>query len=336
MAKRVRFDEPGAWHHVMNRGIARRTIVETRRDARTFLSHLARAVRAGWFEVHAYAILNTHFHLLLRSTSGAIWRGMRLFENGYVRWFNRARRRDGPLMRGRYHSKRVSSDLYWRTVIRYIDLNAISARIPFQGKIYPHCSAYHYHKPTGPPWLTRSIVESSVRSDTGNDQYDPKDYLLSFGNTLKSVEERLVEKGLDSCIEEEEQLDGLLSAAPQKIRSWMQSKARLADGTRPGLPVANPKTLILTITRLASRSSTNHVMFNGVEVDIWQTLTAGLLRWACGMTFEQVSHQLSCSRTTVHRRTRTHSILFRTKEAYADMATSVLTKVLQSDWGTIG
>ena len=47
MPRNPRFDEPGCLHHVVNRGIARRTVFETRADERYFLS---RARRQGRIE----------------------------------------------------------------------------------------------------------------------------------------------------------------------------------------------------------------------------------------------------------------------------------------------
>ena len=70
MARRLRQDRPGSLFHVMNRGIARRTIFDTPADYRFFLAGLARAVRRREVDVLAYALMRTHFHLLLRSLGG--------------------------------------------------------------------------------------------------------------------------------------------------------------------------------------------------------------------------------------------------------------------------
>lgn len=51
MLWRWRSDEEGAWHHVMNRGLARRSVFEDRECVRYFLSCLARIVRRGLLEV---------------------------------------------------------------------------------------------------------------------------------------------------------------------------------------------------------------------------------------------------------------------------------------------
>ena len=50
MPRRARLDVPGTWHHVMNRDLARRTVLETREDVRFLLSRIARCVRSGRIE----------------------------------------------------------------------------------------------------------------------------------------------------------------------------------------------------------------------------------------------------------------------------------------------
>src|SRR6185369_9941718 len=129
---------PGAWHHVMNRGIAKRTLFESEVDIRTFLSRLACAARAGRVEVHAFCILTTHFHLLLRSPQGRLSEALHHVQNSYSRWFNRSRKRDGPLYRARFRSKRVDSLAYRFQLVRYIDSNPVSAGLVEDPQQYPH------------------------------------------------------------------------------------------------------------------------------------------------------------------------------------------------------
>ena len=101
MARRPRQDDPGTWHHVFQRGIAKRTMFEAKLDIRYFLACVARAVRAGLIEVHAFCVLVNHFHLLLRSRIGRLSDAMQQIQSRYVRMFNRRRKRDGPLIRAR-------------------------------------------------------------------------------------------------------------------------------------------------------------------------------------------------------------------------------------------
>ena len=81
MARSPRIDYPGAWHHVVNGGIAKRSVFETVADVRHFRSRLARESRAGRIEVHAFAVLTTHFHLLVRSPRGELPEAMRRIQN---------------------------------------------------------------------------------------------------------------------------------------------------------------------------------------------------------------------------------------------------------------
>ena len=78
MPSRRAKDYPGAWWHVTNRGIAKRTAFENGHDVETFLALLGTQVEGGLLEVHAYAVMTTHLHLLVRSPQGRLPRAMQL------------------------------------------------------------------------------------------------------------------------------------------------------------------------------------------------------------------------------------------------------------------
>jgi hypothetical protein len=104
MPRIARADRPGSWNHITSRAIARRTLFERRENFRLFLAALACAVRSGEIEVHAFYLMGTHYHLLIRSLRGELGNAMRRIQLAYSRWFNRSRRRDGSLVRCRYSS----------------------------------------------------------------------------------------------------------------------------------------------------------------------------------------------------------------------------------------
>jgi hypothetical protein len=244
MPHRPRDDTPNSWHHVMNRGIARRTVFESRRDVRRFLAALAKQVRRGGLEIHAYCVLTTHFHLLLRSAGGTLSTTVGRAVNEYVRYFNRGRRRDGSLFRGRFTSLVVDSDVYRRILVRYIDQNAPRAGLAETPAGYPYGSARHYSETSGPPWLARSWVEAEVVAASGRRTYDPSCYETAFGPALPAGTRRLVERRILSARHApDDDLDQLLRAAPPEVADWMRRKALLADGTRPGQPVADPESV---------------------------------------------------------------------------------------------
>ena len=105
MPRLPRLDRAGRWFHVMNRGLARRPEFETEQDIRYFLSRVARAVRRDGLEIDVVCVLTTHFHVLVRIPIGHLSEAMLRIQNEYVRSFNRTRRRDGSLFRGRLVSQ---------------------------------------------------------------------------------------------------------------------------------------------------------------------------------------------------------------------------------------
>ena len=68
---------------------------------------MAHAVRRGQLELHAYSLLTTHVHLLVRSPGESLSEAMQRIEQRFVLRFNRLRERDGPLFRARFTSRRV-------------------------------------------------------------------------------------------------------------------------------------------------------------------------------------------------------------------------------------
>ena len=109
MSHPLRGDEAGAAFHITNRAIARRTLVENVADVRFFMAQLAKVVRAGLLEVHAFCLMTTHYHLLVGSPVGRLADAIRRVQLSYARWYNRGRLRDGPLFRGRFRSSRITS-----------------------------------------------------------------------------------------------------------------------------------------------------------------------------------------------------------------------------------
>ena len=318
MPRRPRLDEPGAWHHVLNRGLAKRPLFETAADIRYFQAQLARQVRAGRIEIHAYSFLTTHYHLLVRSPIGALSEAMRRAQNAYVRRFNRIRRRDGALVRGRYSSRRVACDEYLHALVRYIDHNAVSAGLALTPEEYAFGSARQYVLGSGPRWIELRHVAAEARRLAQNASSDAEAYRAAFGNSATCDSDALrqwIDARLAARVTEDGTAD-LLSAACSSTRGWMAWKARLADGHRPGLPVCAPAALRTALEESVRREGVWMVedgprTWRGAEV-----AKAGMLHQLCGWSHRAISAAEGATVDRARLLCVTHQRLLRENEAY--------------------
>ena len=321
MPRRLRLDFPGAFHHVFNRGAARRTVAETADDAQAFFDGLQRVVEDGLLEVHVFSLLTTHYHLGVASPVGDLGEAMRRLGNSYVRTFNRRRRRDGALMRGRYGSRLVTTSTYFETLVRYIDANPVGAGLVAAPHLYRYGSAGQYASVERPGWLTTARVEALVTDRMSAVAYDPSLY-PAFCTALRSTESGLVEARMRSRgPEPEDPLDDLVRAAPVEVQRWMQDKARLADGTAPGIVVLAPDSIASVLDE------------REVPDPPRRSVEAGMLRLLCGSTYAAIAARLRCSASVVHVAVRGHVAAMRTDPAYAALAGEIAHAVVRADFG---
>ena len=334
MPRRRRKDYRGAWHHLTNRGIARRTVFERDADTEFFLERLAREVVRGTLELHAFSFLTTHYHFLVRSPRGRISEVMQRVGDAFVRKFNRERKRDGSLFRGRFTNRLVESEAYWLAVLRYIDRNAVGARLAARPVDYRYGSARYYTGTEGPPWLTRHIVESYATRDVRRG-FAPGDYEAFSDRSLPPATRWMVERRLESPpMKERDPLDDLLGAAPARVRDWMERKALLADGTSPGLILATPRTL-LGVLRERSRKDPARGLptGRGPDVGFWEALAIWSLRQFAGLQLGEVGERMGRSVSTVHGRVRACTRAMAEDGSLREEAAAVLAEALERDFG---
>ena len=80
----ARLDAPGTLHHVMLRGIERGNIVYEDEDREDFLARMGDHAQATGTGVYAWALMDNHAHILLRSGTEGLPVFMRRFLTGYA------------------------------------------------------------------------------------------------------------------------------------------------------------------------------------------------------------------------------------------------------------
>jgi REP element-mobilizing transposase RayT len=127
MPRKSRIDAPGALHHVIIRGIERRKIFRSDYDRDNFVDRLSVLVPETSIDCFAWAMLDNHVHLLLRTGATPISIFMSRLLTGYAGWFNRKYKRHGQLFQNRYKSILCQEDPYLKELVRYIHLNPLRA-----------------------------------------------------------------------------------------------------------------------------------------------------------------------------------------------------------------
>lgn len=129
MPRRARVDFPGALQHVMARGIERRAIFLDDEDRDRFLARLDRILAETGTRCYAYALMSNHYHLLLGTRATPLSRVMARLGTSHGMGFNRRHNRVGHLFQNRYKSRLVRDDSGLITLVRYIHLNPVQARM---------------------------------------------------------------------------------------------------------------------------------------------------------------------------------------------------------------
>jgi putative transposase len=76
MSRPLRIEFAGGLYHVASRGDGREAIFLTEEDRRLFLGVLLEVVPAFNWALHAYCLMDNHYHLLIETPDGNLSKGM--------------------------------------------------------------------------------------------------------------------------------------------------------------------------------------------------------------------------------------------------------------------
>ena len=327
MPHRPRHDTPGSCHHTTNRPCAKRTLFETEQDRRKFLALLAREVRAGRLKVHAFCLMLNHFHLLVSSPRGQLSRAMANVQREYSRWFNRSRKRDGPLFRGRFKSRVVHDLAYRCNVVRYIHDNPVSARVVANPADFPGSSAFFWSRRKRrklPRWLATDWIESEL-AQRGTDRLEEV-----FPSKLDDDFRRMIERELGQRTPPDDEDTTLRHALGARTVRWAFRKARLADGTRPFRRVSPARLVERVVARAIRRLGPLLGHFARPIRDAWKNLRAGLLRALAGCTQREIGLRIGRHNSTVCRDLQEHRALLEHAPGYELLHARLAHEVIES------
>jgi putative transposase len=129
MARKLRLEFPGAIYHVINRGNYRAAIFSDGKAREAFEGCLFETCEKSRWVLHAYVVMNNHFHLAVETPEGNLVAGMQWLQGTFANRFNRFRDERGHVFQGRYKALLVEEGAALGQVCHYLHLNPVRAEI---------------------------------------------------------------------------------------------------------------------------------------------------------------------------------------------------------------
>ena len=120
MASPLRIEYPDAVYHVSNYGLDNQRVFPSDRYYDQFLKSLADACSRLNVEVHAYCLLRNQYHLIIKTPEGNLSRFMRQVDGLYTQHYQKMKRSEGSLFRGRYKAVLIQAEGYLLPLSSYI------------------------------------------------------------------------------------------------------------------------------------------------------------------------------------------------------------------------
>lgn len=149
MSRPLRIDVPGGWYHIMARGIERRAIFLDDRYREHFLELLEEMSARYGVLVHAYVLMDNHYHLILQTPEANASAAMQWLNVSYSAWFNTKQSRVGHVFQGRFKSVLIEDRGAWvLDASIYLHLNPVRTATHGLGQTARKAAARGYGAPS--------------------------------------------------------------------------------------------------------------------------------------------------------------------------------------------
>jgi putative transposase len=155
MPRRRRVSTGGLAYHVLNRAVGRGRLFDADRDYAAMERVLQQTQERFGMRLVSYCLMPNHWHLVLwPREDGELSEFMRLLTVTHTqRWHaHHDTAGTGPVYQGRFKSFPIQQDAHFLTVCRYVERNALRARLVQSAQRWPWCSLAK-RDPEPVPWL---------------------------------------------------------------------------------------------------------------------------------------------------------------------------------------
>jgi REP element-mobilizing transposase RayT len=281
MSRQLRLEHEGAIWHVTSRGNERRAIFRDRNDRSTFIEFLGKTVIDARWRLHAYVLMDNHYHLLIETPERTLSRGAKQLNETWAQHFNWRHDRVGHLFQGRFKGILVEREAHLLELVRYIVLNPVRCGAVAYAADYQWSN---YRATAGlepvPAWLEVDWTLRQFHADrrTAIDMY--RSFVADARGAAYCPWESLVG---------EIYLGG---------REFQESVQRRVDALGPGHEIPRAQR---QVTRVRFESVLNAVCIEFAETPeslrqksrrVGRKIVAHLARECCSMTFGEIGEML--------------------------------------------
>lgn len=146
MARKPRIEFKGAFYHVIVRGNQRQEIFKEKGDFLKYLEIITKYKQRYQYFLYCYVLMSNHVHLLIEIQRTPLSKILQGINQSYTMYFNRKYNTIGHLFQGRYKAILCDKDEYLLSLLKYIHLNPLRAKIVKGLREYRWSSHHTYVK----------------------------------------------------------------------------------------------------------------------------------------------------------------------------------------------
>ncbi len=190
MPRSARVDVSGHCYHVLNRANARYRMFRRDADFEAFERGLSESVdrAAGSVSLLAYCVMGNHWHLVLKTHEDrAMGAMLKWLTTTHARRYRIAHKQDGigHLYQGRYKSFLVGDDAHFLAVCRYVERNAVQARLVERAEDWRWSSLWRWKFGDDD---ARSILSPWPLGDSRGDRFNrPRQWLRTVNTPMSDA-----------------------------------------------------------------------------------------------------------------------------------------------------
>jgi putative transposase len=154
MSRRARYSVPSGIYHVMFRGNNKQNIFSSDEERRRFCLIMEEGVERFQHQILAFCFMTNHVHLVIKTGEISLSKICQNVAFRYAKFYNYRHEACGHLFQGRFKSILVVGEKYVRSLIRYVHLNPVRAKIVDDPSDYRWSSHNVYLRKESYQWLS--------------------------------------------------------------------------------------------------------------------------------------------------------------------------------------